>query len=1140
MTARRESVTRPPLVRAFHVSARAREEHGLDTSSFDTDGMLTVDGSYAARILARKLEEGGVTASASAGQLNALATVTGILGHVLRLYAKTVNPDVFARAFSSLETIHGSQALARVGAVFREEFPSGPDGARDRGDEERLLLGLVLLWLQNANTAAEPFRPLFHDGRLARETAYDHIVRDLSHFFEAEPRFGPKSQTILGMLRSPAIAEPDSLPAQLEFIRREWGSLLEDELIAVLGALDLIEEEQKPRIPGPGPPQAMRIEALGEAPERYSTDQAWMPELVLLAKNALVWLDQLSRAYGRAITRFDEIPGEELDRLAARGFTGLWLIGIWERSPASRRIKTLCGDSESGASAYSIFEYRIADGLGGKAAFEKFREQAFRRGIRLGADMVPNHTGIVSHWVTEHPEWFISSDHPPYPSYTFNGPDLSHDGRVGVFLEDHYYAKTDAAVVFKRLDRVSGTVSFICHGNDGTLMPWNDTAQLNYLNPSVREAVMDTILHVARLCPLIRFDAAMTLTKMHYQRLWFPEPGSGGAVPSRAEHALTKERFDELMPCEFWREVVDRVAAEAPDTLLLAEAFWLTEGYFVRTLGMHRVYNSAFMNMLREEDNAGYRKLVKDTLAFDPEILKRYVNFMNNPDEEPAVVQFGKGGKYFGICTVMATMPGLPMFGHGQVEGLAEKYGAEFTAPRWDERQDDDLVARHGREIFPLLKKRKLFAGVDEFQFYDFVTDAGVDENVLAYTNRWGGERTLVVYHNRWGSTTGVLRESAPRVFRLADGGTALRRGDLVTALRIGYGTARFLRFRDSIAGLEYLLATADLETEGLRLELGAYEYRVFLEFQELEDTSDGSLESLAMELAGRGVPSLDYAWTQLRLRTAHDAFRAVLHPHVIRVLMEVALVVPEWAPELLQTVEARVARLCDAICDAVIVTGEPRVCANHARHVLDRALTLVGPDAGRENDSVDSLLQGIRRDAVSFGMLAAFTTLGAVRRLAADGEGLRFRNDVIPDGLIASTLQALGADETQAGDAVAILRILEAYQDVIEGLPAEQEAVSALVGTILLDSRSHGLLRLNEYEDTRWFNRETLEELLRWIVFSACLHGRPDEGGIRMETFTELYAATVGVAHESGYRLDVFLRTLESGSFPRPGPRQF
>jgi len=65
------------------------------------------------------------------------------------------------------------------------------------------------------------------------------------------------------------------------------------------------------------------------------------------------------------------------------------------------------------------------------------------------------------------------------------------------------------------------------------------------------------------------------LTQKHYQRLWFPEPGSGGAIPTRAEHGLTKAQFDAAMPEEFWRQVVDRVAQEAPDTLLLAEAFWL-------------------------------------------------------------------------------------------------------------------------------------------------------------------------------------------------------------------------------------------------------------------------------------------------------------------------------------------------------------------------------------------------------------------------------------------------------------------------------------------------------------------------------------------------------------------------------------
>ncbi len=91
-------------------------------------------------------------------------------------------------------------------------------------------------------------------------------------------------------------------------------------------------------------------------------------------------------------------------------------------------------------------------------------------------------------------------------------------------------------MVFKRVDRWTGSEKYIYHGNDGTSMPWNDTAQLDYLNPEVREAVIQTILHVARQFPIIRFDAAMTLAKKHYQRLWFPEPGTrrGHPHPGRA------------------------------------------------------------------------------------------------------------------------------------------------------------------------------------------------------------------------------------------------------------------------------------------------------------------------------------------------------------------------------------------------------------------------------------------------------------------------------------------------------------------------------------------------------------------------------------------------------------------------------
>ena len=376
--------------------------------------------------------------------------------------------------------------------------------------------------------------------------------------------------------------------------------------------------------------------------------------------------------------------------------------------------------------------------------------------------MVPNHMGIDSPWVIEHPEWFISRWDSPYPAYSFNGPDLSHDGRVEIKIEDHYFEQSDAAVVFRRRDKSTGETRYIYHGNDGTSFPWNDTAQLDYLNPAVREQVIQTILHVARLFPVIRFDAAMTLAKRHFHRLWFPGPGSSGAIPSRAEYGMSQAEFDRLMPHEFWREVVDRVAAEVPGTLLLAEAFWLMEGYFVRTLGMHRVYNSAFMNMMRDEDNAKYRSVIKNTLEFDPDIMKRYVNFMSNPDERTAIDQFGKGDKCFGVAAMMSTLPGLPMFGHGQIEGFTEKYGMEYRWPRYEETPDHWLVERHEREIAPLLKRRWLFAESSNFLLYDFFEASGsVDENVFAYSNRNGNERALVVYNNRYGEAHGTIDFSA-------------------------------------------------------------------------------------------------------------------------------------------------------------------------------------------------------------------------------------------------------------------------------------------------------------------------------------------------------------------------------------------
>jgi glycosidase len=707
------------------------------------------------------------------------------------------------------------------------------------------------------------------------------MIEAIKEFFRSQPVFGPDDQDLVTMLRSPVLAAPNSLTGQLEYIRTRWGSLLGDLLLRLLTGIDFVREQEKVRFGTftPGPPEVYEYIGQTAEVEGFSEDRDWMPRTVMIAKNVLVWMDQLSRTYGRPIRRLDQIPDEELDRLAKSGFTALWLIGVWERSGASREIKRRMGNPEAEASAYSLFDYTVAVELGGQGALENLKGRAWHRAIRLASDMVPNHTGVDSRWMAEHPERFLTWPRPwpPFPSYTFDGPNISQTPGLGVYIEDHYWDKKDAAVVFKRVDFATGNTRLIYHGNDGTHMPWNDTAQLDFLNPETREAVIQTIIHVARMFPLIRFDAAMTLAKKHFQRLWYPEPGRGGDIPSRAGTGMSRHDFDKAMPVEFWRELVDRVAREAPDTLLLAEAFWMLEGFFVRTLGMHRVYNSAFMHMLKNEDNAGYRQTIRNTLEFDPEVMKRFVNFMSNPDEQTAIEQYGDGDKYFGVCTLMATLPGLPMFAHGQLEGFREKYGMEFRRAYWNEMPNAGLVARHEREIFPLLRRRQLFAGVTDFLLYDFFSPAGkVNEDVFAYSNRRGEERGLVLYNNRFAEARGWLRTSAAYSVKTPEGKSLVQRR-LGDGLGLPNDPAFFAVFRDNVTGLQYIRSCRELWEKGLYAELGAYSCQVFLDFFVVQDDNKGRWSGLASELSGHGVASIDAALRERELRPVREAFRALL-----------------------------------------------------------------------------------------------------------------------------------------------------------------------------------------------------------------------------------------------------------------------
>jgi glycosidase len=1128
---------------SVQLSARARAELRLPEEPAQPSGAAAL---YYLRQLAFSLPGKG----ASAAHLNLLARLNAAMrclaGQYLaarRCHFEAGGPVIDGRPLSLAGQEPALEAMVQLfppAAVrrgrFVEDYLAGSGGRENR---LRAVIELFLLGVQNANPATAGFRPLFDDEELLHRCPYHELLAELDEVLAPAAETGFFAGSLRELLAAPVKASPDSLSGQLDYVRRHWAALLPAGLLQeIASAFDVLATEEQPRGGAPGPlpvPHYGAGPGPGEDVERFSPDTDWMPRVVLIAKSIHVWLDQLSRQYGRPIHRLDQIPDAELDLLARRGFTALWLIGLWERSPASRKIKRIMGNPEAEASAYSLYDYQVADELGGEAALSELNGRCRRRGIRLGCDVVPNHTGIYSRWVREHPDWFVQLDYPPFPNYRFNGPDLSFSDDCTLQIEDGYWDHSDAAVVFRHVERSNGRVRYIYHGNDGTHMPWNDTAQLNFLLPEVREAVIRTILEVARTFKVIRFDAAMTLAKKHYQRLWFPQPGGGAGVPSRAEHWMDRDEFERCFPVEFWRDVVDRVAAEAPDTLLLAEAFWLMEEYFVRTLGMHRVYNSAFMHMLKQEENGRYHQLLRNTLEFNPEILKRFVNFMNNPDEATAVEQFGKSDKYFGVAVMLATLPGLPMFGHGQVEGFAEKYGMEYRRAYWDETVDEGFVRHHEGQIFPLLHRRYLFSEARDFELYRFESGGQVEENVFAYSNRCGGERALVVYHNRYGDAAGWVRQSVAKARPAAGGGLVPAEVTLEKALGFSGQEGVYYRFRDQCSGLQYLRSGRELAEQGMFFQLGAYDYHVFLDFEEMHDV-DGRWGELCRSLNGRPAADLDLEMKKLRLASLLFAWRQVLDPDLLGPLVDrlcapvppgPAAALPEWPPleerfeaflqELVKVVDgpepvrSLIARLGQEIEAVQLLTAPAEVeeAAGTVREWLRRELAATG---------------GGDRRAPTFALaLLACLCLHRIGDLAGEagspGRSADWAERYLLQPELAALLPAEGSD---------LVVLLVRHQDFFR-----ETDRSAGIACLLDDPQVRDYLGVNRHAGCEWFIKERLENLvlglcaLSLVSAAASYQGEEKLPETLVASLENRASKLLAAAGQAEYRLDKWLELL-------------
>ena len=140
---------------------------------------------------------------------------------------------------------------------------------------------------------------------------------------------------------------------------------------------------------------------------------AWPKYPVIYEINTWVWLGELSGKNQRPVN-LASVPEQEWDAIAARGFDAVWLMGVWERSPAGicismrnpglledfRRALPDFAPQDNVGSPYCVRSYVVDEHIGGPEGMAAARSMLRQRGLRLILDFVPNLHSSDHPWVS--------------------------------------------------------------------------------------------------------------------------------------------------------------------------------------------------------------------------------------------------------------------------------------------------------------------------------------------------------------------------------------------------------------------------------------------------------------------------------------------------------------------------------------------------------------------------------------------------------------------------------------------------------------------------------------------------------------------------------------------------------------------
>ncbi len=378
----------------------------------------------------------------------------------------------------------------------------------------------------------------------------------------------------------------------------------------------------------------------------------WRKYPVIYEINTWVWLGELSRTHRRSVT-LATVPDQEWDALAAHGFDAVWLMGVWERSPAgieiSMRNKGLLEDfrralpdfspDDNVGSPYCVRRYVVDEHLGGAQGLAVARSLLRKRGLRLILDFVPNHVAPDHPWVSDHPEYLVQG----------NAAD----------------ARSDPASFIEAVGKV-----FAC-GRDPYFPAWHDVLQLNAFQPGLRQAVIDTVSDIAAQCDGIRCDMAMLMLNHIFERTW---GARAGAKPAD----------------DYWKTVIPAIKEKHGEFRFIAEAYWDLE-WELQQQGFDLCYDKKLYDRMEHGD----AESVRLHLLADSSYQQGMVRFIENHDEPRAAAAF-PDGRGRAAAVAILTLTGARLLHEGQFEGRKERLPV-FLARRPAEPVDHDLTVFYRR-----------------------------------------------------------------------------------------------------------------------------------------------------------------------------------------------------------------------------------------------------------------------------------------------------------------------------------------------------------------------------------------------------------------------------------------------------------